>query len=67
MPNIDIELKKSEEYETSLFFQMAKKLYDDCNTQCEDLYDIATSLTNGFRKLNPEIIITDSRIIKILR
>lgn len=62
-----LELKKSEEFETKIFFSMAKELYVDCNTQCEYLYDIASKLTDNFNSITPQSLLEDSRIIKVLR
>ena len=61
------ELKLSEEFETDIFFRMAQRLYADCATQCENLFDITMAATNGFTTITPEIILSDSRIIKVLR
>ncbi len=61
------ELKRSEEFETDIFFRMARTLYNDCSTQCENLFEIAMKATNGFKTITPEIILSDSRIIKVLR
>lgn len=61
------DIEKSESFETHIFFEMARKLYDDCNTRCETLFDITMEKTNGFRNVTPEIILDDSRIIRVLR
>ena len=61
------ELKRSEDFETEIFFRMARTLYQDCSTQCENLFDIAMDRTCGFRNITPEVILSDSRIIKVLR
>ena len=48
-------LKKSERFETNIFFEMSRKLYSDSATQCDPLYDIAFQKTNGFRdKITPQ-------------
>ena len=61
-------LKKSERFETNIFFEMSRKLYSDSATQCDPLYDIAFQKTNGFRdKITPQMLLDDSRIIKVLR
>lgn len=67
MDNILVELQKSEEFETEIFFRMARSLYNDCETQCDHLFDIAMEKTNAFRNITPEKILEDSRIIKVLR
>lgn len=67
MINIERELQAAEAFETDLFFRMARTLYNDCETQCDSLFDITMELTNGFRDISPEVIIDDSRIIKVLR
>jgi len=67
MDNITRELQASENFETEIFFRMARTLYSDCETQCESLFDIAMEKTNNFRNISPEVIIEDSRIIKVLR
>lgn len=61
------ELIRSEEFETEIFFRMARALYNDCETQCEDLFDITMEKTNAFQAITPEAILDDSRIIKVLR
>lgn len=61
------EIQRSEQFETEIFFRMARSLYSDCATQCEKLFDITMAKTNGFRTISPEIILSDSRIIKVLR
>lgn len=61
------ELALSEDFETEIFFKMARALYADCETQCENLFDVTMVLTDGFRNITPEIIMSDSRIIKVLR
>ena len=61
------ELVRSEEFETEIFFRMARTLYADCSTQCENLFDITMAATNGFTRITPDILIEDSRIIKVLR
>lgn len=67
MDNITRELQASENFETEIFFRMARTLYSDCETQCESLFDITMEKTNNFRNISPEVIIEDSRIIKVLR
>lgn len=61
------ELLLSEQFETEIFFRMARSLYADCATQCENLFDIAMKKTNGFRNIEENVILSDSRIIKVLR
>ena len=65
--NIQKELQKAEEFETSIFFKMARKLYADCVTQCDNIFDIAFSKTDAFRDITPDVILSDSRVIKVLR
>lgn len=60
-------LKESEAFETEIFFRMARQLYNDCSVQCESLFDIALEKTNAFQTITPEVLLEDSRIIKILR
>ena len=61
-------LKKSERFETNIFFEMSRKLYSDSATQCDPLYDIAFQKTNGFRdKITPQMLLDDSRVVKVLR
>lgn len=67
MCNVARELEASEAFETAIFFRMARTLYNDCETQCESLFDIAMDKTDGFRRITPEILVDDSRIIKVLR
>ena len=61
------ELVRSEEFETAIFFRMARTLYTNCSTQCENLFDITMEATNGFTRITPDILVADSRIIKVLR
>lgn len=61
------ELQKSEAFETEIFFRMARTLYSDCETQSDNLFDIAMEKTNAFRNISPSVLIDDSRIIKVLR
>ena len=67
MENILNDLQASEKYETDIFFRMARTMYNDCENQCSDLFDITIEKTNGFRNISPEVIIKDSRMIKVLR
>ncbi|MCF0233757.1 MAG: hypothetical protein HUK22_02110, partial [Thermoguttaceae bacterium] len=60
-------LDKSEEFETQIFFRMARQLYNDCAAQCANLFDVAMEITDDFRQINADAILKDSRIIKILR
>ena len=60
-------LAESEKYETEIFFTMARKLYDDCAIQSKDLYRMTLKITDNFRNITPEMIVADSRIIKVLR
>ena len=64
---LEDEILLSERFETDIFFRMARTLYSDCSMQCESLFDITIDKTNGFRKITPDIILSDSRIIKVLR
>lgn len=57
----------SEKFETQLFFKMAKELYSTCAMQSEDLFQTALKLTDEFSAITPAAILSDSRIIKILR
>lgn len=62
------DLEKAERFETKIFFEMSRKLYADSATQCDPLYDIAFQMTNGFRtRITPQMILSDSRVIKVLR
>lgn len=67
MENIIRELQASEAFETDIFFRMARTLYNDCETQCDRLFDITMEKTNSFRNISPDIIVEDNRIIKVLR
>ncbi|MBP5227279.1 MAG: XamI family restriction endonuclease [Kiritimatiellae bacterium] len=64
---IELALVASEAFETEIFFKMARQLYQDCSTQCEDLFDIAMEKTDGFAHITPKVILEDSRVIKVLR
>lgn len=64
---IEKELKKAEEFETEIFFRMARQLYSDSITQCDGIFDIALEKTDGFRSISAEVLVSDSRIIKVLR
>ena len=60
-------LQRAENFETEIFFKMARKLYADCVTQCDSIYDVALHKTNAFRNITPDVLLSDSRIIKVLR
>ena len=61
------EIEKSEKFETDIFFQMAKKFYDECDIQSQELFDIAIKKTNYFTNITPNVFVEDSRLIKIFR
>lgn len=65
--NIQKDLQKAEEFETAIFFKMARELYADCVTQCDSIFDIAFSNTDAFRTITPSVLLSDSRVIKVLR
>lgn len=65
--NILKDIKDSECFETDIFFRMAKELYGTCARQCESLYHTTYDLTKGFSDISPDAVLTDSRIVKILR
>ncbi len=67
MEKIERELQASEVYETDVFFRMARTLYNDCETQCDNLFDITMEKTDSFRNISPDVLVEDSRIIKVLR
>ena len=65
--SIKEDLAKAESFETAIFFRMARELYQDCSTQCESLFDITMAKTNAFRRIEPDVLLEDSRVIKVLR
>lgn len=60
-------LARSEEYEQSLYFEKSKELYAENVQRTKALFTICARLTNGFRDINGDAIVSDSRIVKILR
>lgn len=65
--SIQIDLQKAEKFETAIFFKMARELYADCVTRCDSIFDIAFSNTDAFRIITPSVLLSDSRVIKVLR
>ncbi len=65
--SIEKDLVAAETFETNIFFKMARQLYTDCVTQCDSIFDIAMDKTDGFRRISAEVLVSDSRIIKVLR
>ena len=65
--SLENELIQSEQFETDLFFTMSRKLYSECDDQSKDLFNIALKITDEFRKIDEAVILSDSRIIKVLR
>lgn len=60
-------IRKAEENEIRIFFEKAREFYNTTAKQGEELYNIASDLTNDFADLNEKTIVEDPRIIKILR
>ena len=49
------------------YLSSMKTMYGNALVQNAEIYDIAASLTQDFRKIEPAAILADSRIIKVLR
>lgn len=61
------DIHDSERFETDIFFKMAKELYGTCAIQSEALFNTTLKLTKEFSSITPDTLLSDSRIIKILR
>lgn len=65
--SLDRNLKQSREYEMRTYLDSMRAMYDNALAQNGEIYDIARTSTQDFRKITPAAIKADSRIIKILR
>lgn len=65
--NLKENIKRSRELEINIFVSQMRSIYDESLQENENLFDIAYLVTNGFVDINPATILSDSRIIKILR
>lgn len=65
---IDIagELREAEEYETEIFFRMARELYGECATQSEELFDVAERSVVAFHKFSLRRIVPCAILFAVL-
>lgn len=61
------DLKVSRKHEMKIYLSSMGALYDNAVISNQEIYDIASQLTNNFRNINAAAILLDSRIIKTLR
>jgi len=61
------DIQQSREYEMHVYLDSMQAIYDNALEQNGELYDIAAQLTQDFAEITPAAILSDSRIIKILR
>ena len=65
--SLTVDLSQSRKHEMRTYLDSMKAMYDNALAQNGEIYDIARSYTEDFRKITAETIKADSRIIKILR
>jgi len=63
----ETDIRHSREYEMRVYLNSMKSMYENALLQNGEVYDIAAALTQNFRSITAKAILTDSRIIKILR
>lgn len=64
---IKADITNSRKYEMDIYVRSMRAMYDNALDQNGEIYDITFNLTDSFANIVPESILTDSRIIKILR
>ncbi len=67
MDELKKDLDTSRRFEMMTYLDSMRAMYESAVKQNGELFDIATELTTGFSRIEAEAVITDSRIIKILR
>jgi hypothetical protein len=65
--NLKENIRKSRELEIDIFVGQMKSIYEESLKENEALYDITYNATQGFKAINSATILSDSRVIKILR
>lgn len=65
--SLDRDLKQSRDYEMRTYLDSMRAMYDNALAQNGEIYDIARTSTQDFRRITAAAIEADSRIIKILR
>lgn len=61
------DIRRSRKYEMQCYLDSMKAMYENALLQNGEVYDSAARLTQDFCSITSEAILTDSRIIKILR
>lgn len=61
------DLRQSREHEIQMYLASMQAMYDNALLQNGELYDIACEATRSFRNITGQAVLSDSRIIKILR
>lgn len=67
MPDLAADLKQSREFEMQTYLSSLDAMYSNAMAQNEELYDLAAGATDGFTEITGSAILSDSRIVKILR
>lgn len=65
--SLETDLERSRDYEMRTYLNSMSAMYENALQQNGELYDIAKNSTDNFREITAEAIVSDSRIIKILR
>ena len=63
----ETDIKRSRKHEMRVYLNSMKAMYENALLQNGEVYDIAAALTQDFNSITSRAILTDSRIIKILR
>ncbi len=61
------DIARSREYEMKTYVSSMRAIYDNAVLQNGEVFDIASTETKAFTEITASAIISDSRIIKILR
>ena len=61
------DIARSREYEMKTYVNSMHAIYENAVLQNGEIFDIASAETRAFTQITPAAIISDSRIIKILR
>jgi len=61
------DIEKSKKFEMQTYIKSMQAMYGNAILQNREIYDFAFLKTRGFSKITSEAIISDSRIVKILR
>ena len=63
--SLEFDLKRSREHEMRVYLDSMKAMYENALLQNGEIYDIAAGLTDNFKRITPEAILEDSRIINL--